>query len=238
MSMSYWAWNAAPGTPLIGLTQMDYATANTTIQLAAQSFAYHGASPANELDIPVSLAAPHTAPVTIAYATQDGTAQAGTDYVAASGTISFAPGETAKIVPALLLNPAGGTGNLSFLLKLSDTAGRALGTETVTIQHDPQATVTRTSQQWSDIAYNTVTINNTSGQTINGWEVAVHTASSVLPSQVYDGQLVSASGNDYLFTSASWNQKIAPGGSAHFEFGATQTAINTPVSASVVHTGY
>ncbi len=34
--------------------------------------------------------------VTVDYATADGTANAGSDYVARSGTLSFAPGETAK----------------------------------------------------------------------------------------------------------------------------------------------
>ncbi len=237
MSTGYWAWNSAPGTSLIGASMPDYATANTAVQQAAQSLSYQAAGNANELDVAVSLAAAHTAPVTILYATQDGTAHAGTDYVATSGTLTFAPGETAKIVPALLLNPGTSAGSPSFLLNLADAQGNALGAETVTIVHDPQATVSRTSQQWSNIAYNTVTITNTSSQTINGWEVAVHTASSVMPSQVYDGQLVSAQGNDYLFTSAAWNQTIAPGASAHFEFGASQTAINTPVSVSVVHTG-
>jgi hypothetical protein len=46
--------------------------------------------------VTLSTAAANT--VTVAYTTQDGTAHAGTDYVATSGTLSFAPGETSKIV--------------------------------------------------------------------------------------------------------------------------------------------
>src|SRR5262249_3834966 len=37
-------------------------------------------------------------PVTVNYATVDGTAVAGTDYVAASGTLTFAPGQTGQYV--------------------------------------------------------------------------------------------------------------------------------------------
>ena len=41
--------------------------------------------------------------VTVDYATADGTAQAGTDYVSDSGTLSFSPGETSKTVSVLIM---------------------------------------------------------------------------------------------------------------------------------------
>jgi len=46
----------------------------------------------------VTLSAASTDPITVAYATGDGTATAGSDYQAASGTLTFAPGETSKTV--------------------------------------------------------------------------------------------------------------------------------------------
>ncbi|MCY4601094.1 MAG: sulfatase-like hydrolase/transferase [Acidobacteria bacterium] len=46
----------------------------------------------------VNLSAASGREVTVAYATADGTATQGTDYAAASGTLGFAPGETAKTV--------------------------------------------------------------------------------------------------------------------------------------------
>ena len=46
----------------------------------------------------VTLQAPYDVPVTIQYATADGTATAGSDYAAASGTVTFAPGETLKTI--------------------------------------------------------------------------------------------------------------------------------------------
>jgi hypothetical protein len=136
----------------------------------------------------------------------------------------------------MLLNP-GTTGNLTFLLNLSTVSGQALGSESATIVHDPIATVTRTSQQWSTVAYNIVTITNTGTSTINGWEVKVDTASKVITNNVYDSQLTSHSDTSYIFTSAAWNQIIEPGKSVNFEFGATQTSINTPVMVSLIHTG-
>src|SRR5439155_4531446 len=46
----------------------------------------------------VTLQAPYDVPVTIQYATADGTATAGSDYAAASGTVTFAPGETLQTI--------------------------------------------------------------------------------------------------------------------------------------------
>ena len=236
VSSGYWDWNAAPGTNLIGLIQPDYATLNTALVADAQQYAYHTTATTMELDFSVALAAPSTTPVKIVYSTANGTARDGIDFVGTSGTLAFSPGETAKIVPVMLLNP-GTTGNLTFLLNLSTVSGQALGSESATIVHDPIATVTRTSQQWSTVAYNIVTITNTGTSTINGWEVKVDTASKVITNNVYDSQLTSHSDTSYIFTSAAWNQIIEPGKSVNFEFGATQTSINTPVMVSLIHTG-
>lgn len=46
----------------------------------------------------VSLSAAVNYPVTVNYATQDDTAIAGLDYQATSGTLTFAPGETSKVI--------------------------------------------------------------------------------------------------------------------------------------------
>src|SRR5262249_46562474 len=46
----------------------------------------------------VSLSVPSAEPVTVTYATADGGATAGSDYQAASGTLTFVPGETSKTI--------------------------------------------------------------------------------------------------------------------------------------------
>ena len=61
--------------------------------------------------------------MSIDYATQDGTALAGSDYVAASGTLKFAPGETAKTVKVLLINDTIHENAETFSLKLSNLVG-------------------------------------------------------------------------------------------------------------------
>jgi hypothetical protein len=59
-----------------------------------------GNSGTTSLTFPVTIANGFTPdePVTVAYLTRDGTAVAGSDYVATSGTLTFAAGETAKSV--------------------------------------------------------------------------------------------------------------------------------------------
>ena len=83
------------------------------------------------------------APSTVAYATEDGTAAAGEDYAAASGTLTFAPGETEKTVPVSVFDDAVDEADETFTLTLSApagaTLGRAVATGTVEDADDPPA---------------------------------------------------------------------------------------------------
>jgi hypothetical protein len=56
--------------------------------------------------VPVRLSAPSASPVTVKYTTKDGTALAPADYTAASGTVTFAPGETAQTIPVTVIGAA------------------------------------------------------------------------------------------------------------------------------------
>ena len=55
------------------------------------------------LKVLVYLSRVATEPVTVKYATRDGSAKAGVDYVAASGLVSFQPGEAAKWISVLII---------------------------------------------------------------------------------------------------------------------------------------
>jgi beta-glucosidase len=50
------------------------------------------------VDVPVNLNMPSSTPITVDYATNDGSAVAGTDYTAAAGTLTFAPGVTQQTI--------------------------------------------------------------------------------------------------------------------------------------------
>jgi hypothetical protein len=67
----------------------------------------------------ITLDRPSTSVVSMNYATQNGTALAGSDFVAKNGSLSFAPGETAKTVKVTLTNDAAFESSEAFNLVLS-----------------------------------------------------------------------------------------------------------------------
>jgi Calx-beta domain-containing protein len=74
---------------------------------------------------------------TVAYATADGTAKAGQDYAAKTGTVTFGPGETTKQIKIAISADNANEQDESFTVALSNASGAALAaprTETVTIQ--------------------------------------------------------------------------------------------------------
>ncbi len=67
----------------------------------------------------ITLSAASNQPVTVAYATANGTATAGSDYQAASGTLTFAPGETSKTVTVLVNGDRLAEPNETFFVNLN-----------------------------------------------------------------------------------------------------------------------
>ena len=76
--------------------------------------------------------------ITVAYATRDGSAKAGEDYTASSGTLTFSVGEDSKTVPVELLDDAKDESEETFELVLSNAANALIGdaTATGTIEND------------------------------------------------------------------------------------------------------
>lgn len=97
--------------------------------------------------------------VSVAYATTDGTAKAGQDYTAASGTLVFEPGQALNSFSVPISNDALAGPNRSFTLSLSDPGpGAVLGTgvvTTVTIQDTDRLLQLDSSQYFTseDAAY-------------------------------------------------------------------------------------
>jgi len=102
----------------------------------------------------VTLSVAAATPVTVDYATADGTATAGVDYVATGGTLTFAPGEMSKIVGVTILGDNAVEPDETFTVTLSAPQGANLGgggagaTGTGTITNDdlpPPPTPTATA---------------------------------------------------------------------------------------------
>jgi len=88
------------------------------------------------LTFTVSLSWASATPVTVTYSTGGGTATAGTDYVAASGSVTFAPGETVKTITVWVTADTAVESNETFNLYLFDPSGDLLGTAIGTITND------------------------------------------------------------------------------------------------------
>ena len=100
------------------------------------------------LEFAVKLSREPSSTVTVDYATSDGTAQAGADYTASSGTLNFAPGETAKTVTVAVLDDSHDEGSETLTLVLSNPSGAYLADAeaTGTIENSdlmPQAWLSR-----------------------------------------------------------------------------------------------
>ena len=85
--------------------------------------------------VPVRLSAKSGKTVTVGYATRDGTATAGSDYMATSGILTFSPGQTTKHVEVTILGDGVHEGNESLTVELREPKNVTVagGTATVTI---------------------------------------------------------------------------------------------------------
>ena len=81
---------------------------------------------AKPLPFTVSLAVPQNNTATVRWATADGTAVAGQDYEPASGTITFAPGETVKTITVNVIGDYDREADEDFFVKLSDPVNGVL----------------------------------------------------------------------------------------------------------------
>ena len=88
----------------------------------------------------VTLSRAASGTLTVDYATSDGTATAGSDYTAASGTLTFTAGESSKTIGVTVLDDSHDEGEETLTLRLSDPSGGRLtdGKATGTIENrDP-----------------------------------------------------------------------------------------------------
>jgi chitinase len=135
ISWGYWDWNPDSGGTG-GILEDDWSTVDyTKIDAITPAFYHSGTattvSPAT-VDFAVTLSTPSASTVTVAFKTEDGTAKAGVNYVAESGTVTFAPGTTTAIVAADLLGSQASDSSLTFMLALSNPVGATLVNTTAT----------------------------------------------------------------------------------------------------------
>jgi len=147
VSFGFQATPGSTGTTATGFTINGVATGGPTPVLPTLSVSdattVEGNSGVRDLAFIVSLSAAATGPVTVAYATANGTATAGSDYAAVSGTLTFAAGETSKIIHVQVSGDSAVEANEQFTLALSSPSGATIadGSAVGTITNDDVAPV-------------------------------------------------------------------------------------------------
>lgn len=174
----------------------------------------------------VRLSKAATGTVTVNYATQNGTALAGSDYTAASGTLTFAPGETSQTIAVAVHGDTTVEANETFRVLLSQVTNATLadGDATGTIANDdvqaPVSAVTFVKRNdWGSGFVADMTIKNTGDTALNGWTLEFDLAADI--TNIWNAEIVSRVGDHYVIRAASWNTTIPPGGSATFGFQGT-----------------
>jgi hypothetical protein len=114
------------------------APSELTIQDAQAPEGNSGTSP---LAFQVFLSPASAKPVTVPYATSNGTATAGSDYVATSGTLTFAAGQTSQTINVPIAGDLNIEQDETFSVSLSNPVNATISadTGTGTIQNDDQA---------------------------------------------------------------------------------------------------
>ncbi len=120
VSWTYWGWTPNSGDTG-GILLDDYKTVDMNKINAIKPAMYEGSTGAGSatMTFTVKLSAAASDAVSVKYATADGTATAGQDYAATSGTLTFAAGETAKTVSVTVMGDSVTEGVESFRLLLS-----------------------------------------------------------------------------------------------------------------------
>lgn len=99
-------------TPLLGIDNVELTEGNA----GTKPFVFN---------VVLSLAS--ASPVTVSYSTRNGTALAGSDYVATSGTLTFAPGELAKQITVDVIGDTVGEEIEVFFVDISGASGATIG---------------------------------------------------------------------------------------------------------------
>ncbi len=126
--------NALLGAPSAAVVTIADNDPPPVVRLAS-SYIYVNESAASAT-VSVRLSVASEFPVAVDFATQDGTATAGADYVAASGTLVFAPGETGRTFVVSILDDLIAEADETVSLALSNPANATLGTAMSTLTLD------------------------------------------------------------------------------------------------------
>ncbi len=188
----------------------------------------------------LSLSAPSAVPMTVAYSTADGTAVAGRDFTATSGTVTFAPGATKAEISVAVIGDAATESSETFSLVLSAPQGATLAQANAvgTILDDDVAPAGQgvtlafsVTGQWSNGFGGEIKLTNGGTTPIPGWKLgftAPWTIASAWNATLLGTSAV-AGGTRFAVGDAGWNATVPVGGSVTIGFvGAGSGTIASP----------
>lgn len=242
-SWTFWSWNPNSGDTG-GILNDDWTTVNAD-KLAyldpilfdlgsdvSEGGGSSGEATANYAVFTVSLSEAAAGPVSVDFHTETGTAGTA-DFQSASGTVTFAAGETTKTIAIATKPDATGEISETFKVVLDDPSGATLlkGTGTGTILDndggvtppDPDPTPTDDAltaaftriDGWTSGFNGSVTLTN-AGSTVSGWEVEIDMPYEI--SNIWNAEIVSHDADGYVIRNAAWNGTVAANGSVSFGF--------------------
>jgi chitinase len=213
------------GTGIATIIDDDNAPALPTLSVGDASFHEGTTSAPGRGSFTVTLSAASTNPVTVRYATADGTAVAGKNYVAQSGTLTFAAGETQKTVTIAAIDDLAAMPDQTFSLVLSAPSGAVLGHGSAigTIINDDVAPPPSNGLQthlavvdsWNSGFNASVMLHNDAAAT-TGWQIAIDMPNQI--DNIWNARILSHTGTHYVIGNADWNGQIGHDGETSFGF--------------------
>jgi arylsulfatase A-like enzyme len=172
------------------------------------------------IQLTVSLSAPSPDEIAVSFSTTDGTARQEEDYIAASGTVTFPPGEIVRDIGVVVLGDELGEPNEDFVVNIIGTTGASIG--------DPQGMGTILNDDpFASLSVGDVSLlEGNAGFTQASFAISLSDASADPVSVTFttiDGTAVA--GSDY--TSTSGDLLLAPG--------ETSAIVSVPVRGDTIY---
>ncbi|WP_431284388.1 Calx-beta domain-containing protein [Humitalea sp. 24SJ18S-53] len=198
-----------------------------------------GNSGTKQMIFTVTLSKAATGPVTVGYATEAGTATAGSDFAAATGSLTFAAGEISKTVAVTVNGDSVVEANEVFDLVLGTATGATIldGRGRGTITNDDTAPVPatgdtvayRVANSWTGGFVGEMTVVN-DATAMNGWTVVFNAPFQI--SNIWNAEIVSHTGTQYVVKNVAWNGSLGANATATFGFQAAGDGAPTGLSVN------